>query len=395
MRPFPVVGAVLIAHLPPCLGVPGSGGTGDTAEAPGPQPVVGVPTAVAAFVGATEVASDPVLVSSMAEVNLALGGPATDERFTLHSALGLYFQNGGAQALVVSAGTYDAPPDRGAYEAGLDQLRIESTPTLVALPDAASLLAPAELFALHATALRHCAELRDRFCLLDLPSPESLDSAVDGFRAAVPGTDGAWGAAYTPWLELPSGALVPPSGAIAGIYARVDRSYGVWKAPANEAVTGIAGLAHDIDDLQQQSLNEDVATGLSINAIRSFAGAGTLVWGSRTLAGNDNEWRYVPVRRTAIYLEQSLRSSTDWVVFEPNVEPLWTELRTRVDTFFRGLWQQGALQGATPEEAYFVRVGLGDTMTEADLDAGRVRLVYGFAPLRPAEFIVAELTWER
>lgn len=186
-------------------------------------------------------------------------------------------------------------------------------------------------------------------------------------------------------------AAVPPSGAVAGVYARVDRQHGVWKAPAGEVLLQIARPAIAVDDRLQDALNVDPATGKSVNAIRAFTGRGTLVWGARTLAGNDNEWRYVNVRRLAIFLEQSLQRSLQWAVFEPNDANTWSRLRAAVETFLTGLWREGALQGTKPEQAFTVAVGLGSTMTQADIDSGRMIVQVGFAPVRPAEFILLRI----
>ncbi len=187
-------------------------------------------------------------------------------------------------------------------------------------------------------------------------------------------------------------ATLPPSGAVAGLVAQVDRTRGVWKAPAGEALRGVARPAVAVDDAFQEALNVDPASGKSVNAIRSFTGRGTLVWGARTLAGNDSEWRYVNVRRLALFLEQSLDAGTQWAVFEPNDANTWGRLKAAVENFLLGLWRQGALQGAKPEQAFFVAVGLGQTMTQDDIDNGRLIVQVGFAPLRPAEFVILRIT---
>jgi len=181
---------------------------------------------------------------------------------------------------------------------------------------------------------------------------------------------------------------LPPSAAVAGIYASVDRDRGVWKAPANVSVASVIGPVAKLTDAQQEDLNVDTTGGKSINAIRSFTGKGTLVWGARTLAGNDNEWRYVPVRRLFIMIEESCRKSTAFAVFEPNALTTWLKVKGMIESFLYGLWQQGALAGAKPEDAYFVNVGLGKTMTPQDVLEGRMIVEIGAAAVRPAEFII-------
>lgn len=183
-------------------------------------------------------------------------------------------------------------------------------------------------------------------------------------------------------------SVVPPGGAIAGVYCTVDNSRGVWKAPANVSLSGVAGLTERIDNMDQEDLNVDVNAGKSINAIRAFSGRGILVWGARTLAGNDNEWRYVPVRRFFNMVEESVKKSTYWAVFEPNDANLWVKLKAMIDNYLTLKWREGALAGSKPEEAFFVNVGLGTTMTALDILEGRLIVDIGMAVVRPAEFIV-------
>ena len=183
-------------------------------------------------------------------------------------------------------------------------------------------------------------------------------------------------------------ATLPPSGAVAGIYASVDRDRGVWKAPANVAVASVIALDQTFTDADQGLLNIDPTSGKSINVIRSFTGRGTLVWGARTLAGNDNEWRYIPVRRLFIMIEESAQKSTAFAVFEPNTAETWLKVRAMIESFLYGLWEQGALAGSKPDAAYFVHVGLGTTMTAQDILEGRMIVEIGIAAVRPAEFII-------
>ncbi|MBE7382962.1 MAG: phage tail sheath subtilisin-like domain-containing protein [Leptolyngbya sp. SIO1E4] len=182
--------------------------------------------------------------------------------------------------------------------------------------------------------------------------------------------------------------MLPPSGAVAGVYAKVDRERGVWKAPANVSLASVIGPAVKVTNEEQDNLNVDPTAGKSINAIRSFTGKGTLIWGARTLAGNDNEWRYIPVRRLFNLIEESTQKATSFVVFESNNAITWLKVKTIIETYLDGLWRQGALAGATPQDAYFVSVGLGQTMTEQDILEGRMIIEIGISAVRPAEFII-------
>ncbi|MBY0478847.1 MAG: phage tail sheath subtilisin-like domain-containing protein [Chitinophagaceae bacterium] len=185
---------------------------------------------------------------------------------------------------------------------------------------------------------------------------------------------------------------LPPSGAIAGVYARVDNARGVWKAPANESLNSVSGPSVMISADEQSNLNVDAVAGKSINAIRSFTGKGTLVWGARTLMGNDNEWRYVSVRRFFNMVEESCKKSTEPFVFEPNDANTWVKVQGMIENFLTVLWRQGALQGAKPEHAFYVAVGLGKTMTALDILEGRMIVEIGMAVVRPAEFIILQFS---
>jgi uncharacterized protein len=181
---------------------------------------------------------------------------------------------------------------------------------------------------------------------------------------------------------------LPPSAAIAGIYAAVDRDRGVWKAPANVSLNGVIGPVVRMTDDDQEDLNVDPTAGKSINVLRDFTGRGTMVWGARTLAGNDNEWRYVPVRRLFINIEESAKKASAFAVFEPNDATLWLKVKGMVESYLYSLWERGALAGSKPEQAYYVNVGLGQTMTAQDILEGRLIVEIGIAAVRPAEFVV-------
>lgn len=185
---------------------------------------------------------------------------------------------------------------------------------------------------------------------------------------------------------------LPPSGAIAGVYAMVDRTRGVWKAPANVSLSGVVGVTEIIDSKDQEDLNVDVVAGKSINAVRPFTGKGILIWGARTLAGNDNEWRYVSVRRFFNMVEESVKKSTYWAVFEPNDANLWIKVKAMIENYLIQKWREGALAGSKPEQAFFVNVGLGMTMTAQDILEGRMNVEIGMAAVRPAEFIILKFS---
>lgn len=182
--------------------------------------------------------------------------------------------------------------------------------------------------------------------------------------------------------------VCPPSGAIAGIYALVDNQRGVWKAPANVSLTGVIAPTYALDSDDTDNLNVDATAGKSINAIRSFVGKGTLIWGARTLAGNDNEWRYISVRRFFNMVEESVKKSTYWAVFEPNDANTWVKVRGMIESYLTQKWREGALAGSTTKDAFFVRCGLGTTMSSQDILEGRMYVEIGMAVVRPAEFII-------
>ncbi len=188
-----------------------------------------------------------------------------------------------------------------------------------------------------------------------------------------------------------TGYILPPSGAMAGVYASVDANRGVWKAPANVSLTAVTEVrklrGDELDDL-----NVSANTGKSINAIRAFRGQGTLVYGARTLAGNDNEWRYVPVRRLFIMVEESVKKAVEPYVFEPNTANTWMKIKGMIENFLFGLWRDGALAGAVPKDAFFVNVGLGQTMTADDILNGRLLIEIGMAAVRPAEFVILKFS---
>jgi phage tail sheath protein FI len=196
-------------------------------------------------------------------------------------------------------------------------------------------------------------------------------------------------------IKTEIGALpvqLPPSSTIAGVYARVDSDRGVWKAPANVGVNYVLEPSIQVSHDEQKDLNVDTVAGKSINAIRSFVGKGNLVWGARTLAGNDNEWRYVSVRRFFNMAEESIKKASEQFVFEPNDKNTWVRVKAMIDNFLTQQWRAGALAGPTPEKAFYVSVGLGETMTAQDVLEGNMIIEIGMAVVRPAEFIILKFS---
>jgi uncharacterized protein len=185
---------------------------------------------------------------------------------------------------------------------------------------------------------------------------------------------------------------LPPSGAIAGLYCATDNSRGVWKAPANISINSVSGVTKQFSQPELAGLNIDAVAGKSINVIRPITGQGIIVMGGRTLAGNDNEWRYIPVRRFFNFVEESTKKSTMWAIFEPNDANLWLRVKTMIENFLYNLWRRGALAGAKPEHAFYVRCGLGLTMTAQDILEGKMVVEIGMAAVRPAEFIVLKFS---
>lgn len=371
----------------------------------------------------------------------------------LYYSMRLYFENGGGPCYIVSTGT-GPEVTLDSVKVAITSLEAIDEVTLVLIPDAVR-LEVGDYLDVCASALQHCAKMGDRFAILDVRQTETGDPVEDArndvlsFRK-LSSSSLSFGAAYTPYLrttislefdpvkvpvtgtvprveargsrgakEVPAAnsvtleslrtsntglfnqirsalanerAVLPPGGAMAGIYARVDGERGVWKAPANVAVGSVLDVDRTCTDEQQEGLNVDPVGGRSINVIRTFTGRGTLVWGARTLAGNDNEWRYVSVRRLFLMIEESAQQSTAFAVFEPNDATTWLKVKAMIESFLYGLWEQGALAGPKPEAAYFVHVGLGVTMTAQDILEGRMIVEIGIAAVRPAEFIILKFT---
>ena len=243
--------------------------------------------------------------------------------------------------------------------------------------------------------MNYCANrpLSDCFFIGDMSQDDDTVEEAKAFRDAITPKN-SYGALYLPWVRTldPTGRsaepiVVPPSGFVAGLYAKTDGRQGVWKAPAGTSVGlgGAVGLAVPFTDVQQGNLNP-----INVNVIRQFAGAGTVLWGARSITA-DPEWTYIPVRRTAIFLRVSIYRGIQWAVFEPNDEGLWASLRLNIRSFMMTLFRRGAFQGATPAQAFFVKCD-GETTTQDDINLGIVNVLVGFAPLKPAEFVVVKIS---
>jgi dephospho-CoA kinase len=356
----------------------------------------GIDASIAGFVGPTS--SGPVdqahAVTSVAEFaqvfgaggSLSSGGDGTAPNFLWHAARA-FFEEGGRRLCVVRTQDDGGRPTPAAYEAALHALEEAADVSIVAAPGSTYVAAGAQADRARADAvsgllIRHAERMRYRIAVLD--SASGLD--VDGVGRQRERIDSPYAAFYYPWLRAidppTSGEILqPPSGFVAGIYARVDAQRGVSKAPANEVVRSVTGLERIVDTAQVEVLN---AAG--INCFRVFTDRGVVLWGART-ATSDPEWKYLNIRRYAAFLERSIDQGLQWVVFEPNGEALWSNVRRAVGDFLAAEWRTGALLGNAPEQAFFVRCDRS-TMTQQDLDQGRLVCMVGVAVLKPAEFVI-------
>lgn len=367
----------------------------------------------------------------------------------LYHAVKHFYANGGGRCYIVSVGDYTASISRPDLEEGLDLIANEDAPTLLVVPEAIH-LNQGDFDSINQKMINQAATLKDRFALLDTrlstvpKTPTSVTTDTQTAIGNVP-IDNAirrFGAVYYPHLtttynynfdfdaltigthtingSAPAAAddksgqamsalkntastmynaikseygkytiVLPPSAAMAGIYSRVDRDRGYWKAPANVGVSDVVKPEVSVSKSDHDLLNINTETGKSVNAILSQYG-GTVVMGARTLDGNDNEWKYINVRRFFSVVEESIKKSTTWVIFEPNTSATWVRVQSMIENYLYLKWRDGALAGAKTEEAYFVNVGLGKTMTSNDILEGRLIVQIGMAVARPAEFIVLQ-----
>ncbi|NJB86809.1 hypothetical protein GGR26_002586 [Lewinella marina] len=366
-----------------------------------------------------------------------LASIATRSNYLMYYSLQAFFANGGGPCWIVAVDSYTnggEVVDLATLQAGLGEVAKIDEVTLLVFPDSTNLPSAADYYGLHGEALDQCVDLQDRFTVLDVwldpadPTANNVQTMRDNLSGTVDRLK--YGAVYYPMVDtildyqydesavtvtidgtdaqmdtLPSVSnaqynqakaainqidlTLPVASPVVGVYARVDNNRGVWKAPANESIDLAIRPTIKISKQDQEDLNVDVTGGKSVNAIRAFAGRSpALIWGSRTLAGNDNEWRYVPVRRFFNMAEESIKKASEQFVFEPNDANTWVRVRGMIENFLTLQWRAGALAGAVPEDAFFVRVGLGTTMTALDILEGRMIVEIGMAVVRPAEFII-------
>ncbi|MEP7377644.1 MAG: phage tail sheath C-terminal domain-containing protein [Chitinophagaceae bacterium] len=367
-------------------------------------------------------------------------------------AIKLFFANGGGSCYITSIGKYTPAPvsPKADFLGGLELVGKEDAPTMLVIPEAI-FLSQADFDEVNQAMLKQASDMKDRFAILDThitTVPKVAGSVVSDSKTGIDNvpSDGSirrYGAIYYPFLETtykyafdfgaltltahtvngagPAAAgvtdmtgktlsfiqsnaslmynaidaeygkyhiVLPPSSAMAGVYTRVDKDRGYWKAPANVSVMNVAKAAISVARSEQDLLNINTETGKSVNAILNVPGSGAVVMGARTLDGNDNEWKYINVRRFFNVVEESIKKSTSWVVFEPNVASTWTKVQAMIENYLFVKWRDGALAGVKPEQAYEVRVGLGKTMTAADILEGKMIVEIAMAVSRPAEFII-------
>jgi phage tail sheath protein FI len=345
--------------------------------------IEGVPTSTAAFLGAAAQGptDEPVLVSGLFELEQTYGdgrpltfadedGPA--DNFLWH-AVRAFFANGGRRLYVQRvAGPDGRRPETADYEAALGVLERAPEVAIVAAPGVS----------VHEVLIEHAERMRYRFAVLDSEHGQTVDE-VTALRERL---DSPNAALYYPWVRAAdpagSGELdLPPSGFVAGVYARTDAARGVFRAPVNEPLKGALGLQTTIDERDAEVLNSR-----GIDTLRRFPNGAVRVWGARTVS-SDPEWTYVNVRRYFIYLEHSIDQGTQWVVFEPNGEALWANVRAAVTDFLLNEFRASALAGNRPDDAFFVKCDRS-TMTQDDIDNGRLIVEIGVAPIRPAEFVI-------
>jgi hypothetical protein len=285
---------------------------------------------------------------------------------------------GGADGAALALANYQGVTTPGA-RTGLAAFEDVDEISIAAIPDEHGIAG------LTGELIDHCEKLRDRFAVTAV-----AQSATD-IPNLRPGRDSKYAAVYYPWIKVidpVSGVpkLIPPTGHVMGIYARSDTERGVHKAPANEVVRGAVDLEFAIAKGEQDILNPR-----GVNCVRAFPGRGIRVWGARTMS-SDPAWKYINVRRLFLFLEESIDEGSQYAVFEPNDVPLWERLRGSVTAFLTTQWRAGMLQGSTSNEAFFVKIGLGETMTQDDIDNGRVIMLIGVAPVKPAEFVIFRIT---
>ncbi len=390
--------------------------------ATGPRPIEGVGTSTAGFIGVAPARNQHVHKLRWYDnwtqfvKELVPDDPAKVQSTPLSHAVFGFFQNGGSRCAVVNVGDDNSIEGGGLTRKGLALFEEADEIAIVAAPGFTDVSSYEAL-------LSHCEKLGDRVAVLDSPAAVSRVNALTVVgTVAAPATrrqgggamerpaaaegegeaegvglrprqsPGGYGAFYFPWIVVRDPFLVgggaegrvtvPPSGHIAGIYARTDSTRGVHKAPGNEVIRGALGLAYRVTRQEQEFLNP-----AGVNCIRFFPNEGIRVYGARTLAESSSEWRYLNVRRLFNMIEESIGRGTRWVVFEPNDRSLWKSICRDISAFLTVIWRQGALMGRTQEEAFFVKCD-DETNTPEEINQGRVVTIIGLAPVKPAEFVV-------
>jgi hypothetical protein len=386
-------------------------------ELPGEHTITAASTSVAAFIGTAPDAgahlNEAVALASWTDFRREFASADNARSTWLSHAVYGFFQNGGGRCFVVNMADGDTIAGRVQPRSGLNLLEEVDEVSMVAAPgkfDAVS----------HAALLAHCEKMGNRIAICDppqdVPNTELLKivetaaipakgkdkdkgagSADDGPKAGgglrPPTAASGLATLYFPWLYVadpldPKGELkaVPPCGMVAGMWARTDVTRGVHKAPANMIPNGALNLTYRVTSAEQAGLNK-----MGINCFRWFPTEGIVLWGARTLADEDSQWRYVNVRRLVIMIEESIKRATGWVVFEPNDRTLWKTIRSEISGFLTSVWRDGALFGATPEEAFFVKCD-EETNPQETIDAGQVVTIVGLKPVKPAEFIIFRIS---
>jgi len=357
----------------------------------GTKPLEMVGTSTAAFIGECQVGpvNQPVLITNWSQYTKQFGDFQHSE-YLAHAVYG-FFNNGGGRCYVVNVGTLEQAKERGEEVSGKAALYVGTDQgpgartglkALEEVEDINIVAAPGQTDpVIQDAVLSHCENMRYRFAILD--SPEVIEKG--GVDKVPKPRDSKYGAYYFPWIQVydpvKGNIYQPPSGYMAGVYARSDGEKGVHKAPANEVVRGALGLRYNVTKGEQDLLNPK-----GINCIRAFPNRGIRVWGARTIS-SDASWRYINVRRLFNMVEQSIEIGTQWVVFEPNDERLWKRVVRDLSAFLMRLWRQGALFGKTPEEAFFVKCD-AETNPPEVIDAGQLIVEIGMAPVKPAEFVI-------
>lgn len=370
---------------------------------------------------------------------------SSEPKKKLYYHMQFFYANGGGKCYVVPL-KLSGNPKKADFDGGLAIVDKEDEPTLLVMPEATQISGINNFYGACKTALQSCRILKDRFAIID--TLDHTEGAKERLRQDLSGDrdELMYGAAYYPFLEttipyvieneelvkvskvveigsdgtegeasadtlkgkklseikpdndslynaikaelLNLTLTLPPSAAVAGVYAKVDRTRGVHKAPANQVLSLVRRPTVGLNDDQQGEFNVNPGSGKSINVIRSFTGKGTKIWGARTLTGNDNEWRYVNVRRFFNTVEESVKKATSQFVFEPNSASTWVRVKAMISNYLEKKYNEGALQGGKPDEAFYVHVGLGETMSYQNILEGEMIVEIGMAVVRPAEFII-------